>query len=418
MTLRKVFMTAITAAACALLASQVFASPSAAKKLVVVVANRLTLADLADPSLKAISRMLGGGSAASISPNCPGAKKEESVMLTAAAGSGCRGLDDMHLCFDAGEKADDGMPAADSYFARTDFKAPSGSAVFLATGPTTRLNVMEGRTVDLGSCADALHQAGRKTAAIGNADIWPGIRDRAAAVLAADSHGLIDVGMLSAGASTKDKYGLRADVPALVSAIDRALAKADYVVVNFGATTALDNSRTEISDKSYNINKQAAMRDLDALVGSLMTRAESREFRLILLSLSPPAQAAWTKLPPMVVYPSIGSGLLASPTTRTPGLIAASDFAPTAIELLGATPVSEMEGRPAFMAAGNKSSSERRSPDKLRLLEDLDSRVSANHDLIWPMLMDVRAHRHYIVCTGRRFDRAASKGPLGAVMDG
>ena len=199
----------------------------------------------------------------------------------------------------------------------------------------------------------ALHQAGIKTAAIGNADIWPDIQDRSAGVLAADSRGLIDVGMLSAGAgpeiigaSKKEDGGLVANVPALLDAINKALPKADFVVVNFGPSTALDNSRPEISDKRYNVDKAIGMRDLNSLIASLLPHAESGEFRLILVSLSPPILTGWTVLPPLIVYPSLGSGLLTSPTTRTPGLIAASDFAPTVLELLrGAR--SQWDGRPA-----------------------------------------------------------------------
>ncbi len=99
------------------------------------------------------------------------------------------------------------------YLSRTGFAAPAGAAVFLGTGPAARMNFTDVGPVPCGGLADALHRAGKKTAAVGNADVWPDLRDRAASVLAADSRGLIDMGMPSAGARARPPMRLGRKCP-------------------------------------------------------------------------------------------------------------------------------------------------------------------------------------------------------------
>ncbi len=150
------------------------------------------------------------------------------------------------------------------------------------------------------------------------------------------------------------------------------------MVVDFGPSTALDNCRAIISDKAYFHARVASMRELDLLVAVLLPRAGSGEFRLVLVSLSPPLKQSWAELTPIVVYPRAhsGAGLLTSPTTRTDGLIAASDLC-SHDDRHGRGQTRHRDGGPA---------GEVYAPDNVRALQDIRARVSANHELIWPML--------------------------------
>lgn len=299
----------------------------AAHKLIVVVANRTTLADLDNPAFPTLQKMIHKGSAALISPNCIGAKTEPSVMMTAASGVSCRADISIQEFYDSSEKTISGEHAGSAYSVRTGSRIPSG-CVFLGIAQEQRLNKsMDQGPVMLGALGESLRLAGERTCTVGNADIPPLLVDRSAAVLAMDSNGHIDRGALS------DFDG-------------ENLPAADFTVVNFGDTAVLDEGKMSISDAAYAARKAETIKKLDALLKNLEHSAEPGT-RFVIVSLCPPAPGPWSRLTPLIVYPSAEPGLLTSPGTRTPGLIAASDFAPTILGIMRVKPVPQIVGRAA-----------------------------------------------------------------------
>ena len=116
-------------------------------------------------------------------------------MLTANAGSPCRGGGYLKEFYNADETLPDGTLAGDAYAVRTGRKAPKGSAVFLGIGQALRdMAKLSSVPAKLGALGDALHAAGLKTGVAGNADMPPDVIDRSAAVLAMDSRGIVDAG--------------------------------------------------------------------------------------------------------------------------------------------------------------------------------------------------------------------------------
>jgi len=368
----------LAAAAVLLSVSPVLASEH---KVVVVVANRVLLADLRSSSLQSISKMMADGAVGLVSPNCAGPKTEPSVLMTAAAGAACRGAAYTADCYDAREQTIDHQLAGQAYLERFGRRARDGSAVFLGAAQAARENKRLGGLLWTGSIGDALHRACKKTCAIGNADLPPDVYDRSVAVLAADSRGLIDLGLLAPPPRGLCDFQDRAYPMARVaSEVITALARADLVVYNFGRTTTLDDNRISISDEVFARQWSEALAELDTLVGQLMQYTDKSDVSVILVSFSPPKGPRWTDLTPIVVYPSFKKALLTSAATRTPGLIAASDFAPTVLKL--------MDVRVPVGVTGH-AAAELRCADKLAVLDTLEQRVVAKRILELPMLWTV-----------------------------
>ncbi|MCE5200390.1 hypothetical protein LLG39_15595 [bacterium] len=341
------------------------------------MANRLTLSDFDNPALPTISRMMSRGSVGLISPNCAGPKGEYALLLTAGAGSSCRGGADVRECYDASEKTFSGeYTAGEAHARRMGCRVPAGSAVFLGMGPVLRANVESAKPAVLGACGDAIRAAGLKTCAVGNADVPPLRIDRAAAVLAMDSRGIIDIGRLSAVPSRRspnDPCGLGSDSGELLRVAREGLRAADYVVIDYGATARLDEYKLSMSDNALSKHKAEVLSGLDRFLAALIRTPETKNAKFMLVSFGLPDGDPWDRLTPMVLYPSKTPGLLTSPTTRTRGLIAASDFAPSVLHVFGIPPSVEMLGR---------SITETRVPHKMDVLRDLDIQVQSHRDMV------------------------------------
>lgn len=374
----------LTLAVLVLLLACSCAAPARAGKVVVVVANRVVLADLDDSSLPTVTRMLREGSIALVSPNCSGPKSEESVILTAGAGSSCRGGDYVGQVYDADEPVPGDRNARDAYRTRTGRIVPEGSAVFLGLPQALRESVSCAPAV-IGALGESFRRAGKTTAAVGNADAYPDTMDRSAAVLAMDSSGRIDLGWVTApGESTYHdsagtahaERGFFSDTGRLQEVVLTSLARADFVVVSFGDTRRLDEYKIGLSDKAYATHKRAVLESLDSMLQRILAAPEAKGATIVLLSLSPPVNGSWVRVTPMVVFPSKASGLLRSATTRTPGVIAASDFAPTMLAMMDVSPSVPMTGRAAVTVA---------SDTKMATLREIDTRVTTNRTMLTPL---------------------------------
>jgi len=392
-------------------------------KLVVIAANRLLLSDLDNPSLPNLSKIIHDGSVGLISPNCLGPKAESSVLMTASAGSPCRGGGFVHDFYGESEVLLDGTNAGVAYTIRTGRRAPKGSALFLGLGKAIKQNSeswhehsrdcyaaplaalraaagqglscsprreqkcqktpfskeMDQPLVRLGALGEALHEAGLRTAIVGNADVWPSVQDRAAAVLAMDSHGIIDFDGIRACNYSGKLCGDRGEMMrsgTLGNSMALMLRRADFVVGYFGYSTSLDENKISITDQAYNFHKTEALKMLDDNVADLLRSPLAKNATIIVASFCPPSDGAWNQLTPIIVYPAKTPGLLASPTTRTPGLIGAADFAPTVLKLMHLPQVEDMVGRPAV---------EIKSDNPLGTLYNLGTRVNTNQKLLMPI---------------------------------
>ena len=343
------------------------ASPARLKRsesVIVVVANRLLFSDLNDPQLPAVQKMLRMGAIGLISPNCAGPKTEASVILTANAGSPSRGGSYIRDLYHTSESLPNGENAADAYFARTGRRAPQDAAVFLGLAPALRdafkQNYLPG---SLGCIGDSLQRAGIRTLAAGNADTQRGA-DRSAAALVMNSAGIVDDGKLIAE-------------PTADAVIDSFRVNGDgrYVgVIHFGLPAQLDDCKLAMTDAAFARHKSNCMRDLDDLLDELISKAKNTT--IVLVSFSPPNSPNWDQMTPVVIYPSAKPGLLITSATRSTGIVAASDFAPSLLKILDVSSEKEMLGRAAEVVSSSRGAEK---------LTDIGLRVATNHRLLLPL---------------------------------
>ena len=343
-------------------------------KVIVVVANRLLLSDLNNPALPTISKMLRKGGVGLVSPNCAGPKSEFSVMLTANTGSPCRGGLWLKDFYNADETLPDATRAGDAFAVRTGRKALAGSAVLLDIGEGMRESAKYNPTpVKLGALGDALHAAGLKTGVVSDWQFTPDGTERTAGMLLTDSRGIVDYGsMLSASL-----IEIRCSLGGVLVPQPTAMKSADAIVLSFTASTILDESKSSMTDSAYAVQRTKMLEYLDGVLRDLMA---DRNVRIVLISFSPPKGPSWNQLTPMIVYPARQAGLLTSQTTRTPGIVAASDFSPTVLELFGLRPSQDMIGRPIGVKADSSA---------LSKLTDMGTRVTANERVLTPLALSL-----------------------------
>jgi hypothetical protein len=369
--------------------------PVCARKLVVVVANRLTLADISGYSTANISNSMAFGAVGLISPNCSGPKSEASVLLTAASGNPAMADIWIRDIRTAEEKTPTAINAAADYKLRTGNTAKPGSGVFLQLATAVKLNTLSDRPFKTGLIGDSMQAAGKRVCVLGSADveseITPAIPDRSAAVIAADSQGLIDRFDPFVSGTPAGKTNWLSDPDALAASAVKALQENDLVVLCFGDLVRLDNMRSHMNARSFDEWKTRALRRLDVMASYLMEECQKQDATLVLVSFglpdlmvkNPKYPKTWEELTPVMVWGN-GSGLLMSPSTRTSGLITAADFAPTILQMTGTTPVRRVTGRPSMTMDSGQSSMDYLQR-KMVELQDLNARVRVNRILLDPM---------------------------------
>lgn len=178
-------------------------------------------------------------------------------------------------------------------------------------------------------------------------------RDRSAALLTMDANGVGEAlfRVLRDASNANGPPGMVDDVVRMAQLASES--EAEFTVVQLG-DTARAEARRGRHHFNYETNRKAALKRLDLFL-YLLTGFLEREGKtpdVLLVSPRPPAGDArhpttWNRLTPLIAAgPDFPPGLLASATTRTPGLVANVDIAPTVLHLFRAPVASEMIGRP------------------------------------------------------------------------
>ena len=186
----------------------------------------------------------------------------------------------------------------------------------------------------------------------GNADNGVKQPQRRAALLTADATG-ISGGMLDLYRfSTQTPFGLCDDPRAVIDFVARG--KADFVVVQMSDFSRAEAARSNLSAAAYHLARLGGLQRLNLLM-ELLDReypSDSQGADVLLVSPRPPGEdkghpGTWGRLTPILAYgPDFPPGVLTSPTTRTMGLIANIDIAPTLLTLFHAPIPLAMVGRP------------------------------------------------------------------------
>jgi hypothetical protein len=314
------------------------------------VCDALTLDDLRDNDFPHLAHYAETGAVGVMNCAVAGPKTPTAATLTLAVGQQARGEPTDEQAFNGWETVAGERGTAREVFARRIGLISAGNLpygiVHLGFASLMRRGLAEER---LGA---ALAQARPpvRTLVLGSADT--DIPGRRAALLTVDAAGR-GSGVLPLSRQAAAAPFRRVDDP--VRLMQAALeSDADCVVIQLGDTARAEALRPRLAPVDYLAARKAALRRLNILLFLLVGRLEQEgeQADLLLVSPYPPSDdtrhpAAWGRLPPILARgPHFPPGLLASATTRTPGLVANTDIAPTILRLLDASVPLTMVGRP------------------------------------------------------------------------
>lgn len=312
---------------------------SSNKKAVVVIANAVNITDLQDAPMPEFRRLLSENAAiALMNARTAGYWSAENSYVTLGAGARALGSADAGLAFRATDLTN-GEPAGDVYRRNTGVSVSDDEVVVLDIARIIQNNSQNDHPTVPGALGQALHDAGRKTAVVGNAD--SDVTRRLAATIAMDASGKVDYGVVGRNLLKKDldaPWGVTTDYEKLWQAFLAAYAKADLVVVELGDTDRVNTYSDWLTDERWQQRRDAALREADRFLARVMDAVDEETTRVFFVSPQPSARALRDRSQLTFLAaagPGIKPGLLSSPTTRRPGVVANIDLAASILDWLG-----------------------------------------------------------------------------------
>ncbi|MDO8684492.1 MAG: hypothetical protein Q7N50_13540 [Armatimonadota bacterium] len=359
------------------LAAQASASPN--RKLVLFVAHGAMMEDLAAKDLPHFRWILRSGAIGVMTTRAGGdpagqLKSEtgaESACLTLGAGARAAAGIEAREAYNVAETI--GNTTALKAYHRLTLESPSPKSIVHLS-----INVIKSNNVGLaydvwpGLTGDAVHKAGLRTACLGNSDTDM-LPHRETALICMDGNGRIDDGDVSKKTLRRNEqapYGLETDQEALLTAFDKLIAKADFIVIDCGDIARADWYADECAESQAQALRRWAMRRTDQLIGQVLSRLDLRSSRLLFIGSTPSRWKLYEnrKLTPVLaVGEGVTPGLLTSGSTRKLGLVMNSDLAPSILAYLKADVPSSAIGRPISSKAHS---------DSLREVTTLDQRLT------------------------------------------
>ena len=278
---------------------------------------------------------------------------------TLGAGTRVAADDQAGFAFNADADLENGTAA--EALARRTGEAPDGEVVVVG-GPATVVN-NAGRhlTAVPGALGTALQKAGKRTAAIGNADTGYGPSERSAllrpiASAVMSREGSVDVGDVSSELLRADvtaPFGRRADPAKHLAALEDALRRADVVAIDPGDIERAAEFAIVAEPAIAASARTKALADTDALLGQVVEALPPRTLLLVVSTVPPGAD--WHLTPTVAVGPGISHGYLHSPSTRRVGVVTLTDLAPTVLHAIDVEVPDGMIGHPLRARPGEVS---------------------------------------------------------------
>lgn len=213
--------------------------------------------------------------------------------------------------------------------------------------PTVRLRALQAanaaldHSVPLGALGELFHHHSLKTATLGDAaSSWP---DSDAWYVAMDAAGHVDFPMTqnSLRLDAMAPFGVRTDVPALLTDFNADFTKAGLIVVECAALDRADRYAPSCRPAIAAEHRIAASRTLNALLTAILRRCQAQDglpaVPILLLSPAPAASSddRIDRLAPIVWWGSGDApGALFTASTRRPGLVLNTDVLATFAERL------------------------------------------------------------------------------------
>ncbi|HLH80996.1 MAG TPA: hypothetical protein VKV29_12030 [Chthonomonas sp.] len=332
--------------ACLLCRQSVKAQPTSPHpKLILVLCDGLTVRDLEDQHHPALYLLARSGAVGLMNVRTPQRSSPMSALLTLAAGQVEAAQPTDGWAFQQQEQVPNARGTAGILYLRYTGLVPTKPIVHLGIASLWRRGL---NTVLVGSLLNKARPP--VVAAIyGNADAW--WPDRSAALLATDAFGQAEGDLLSVRPDAEAPFG-RSD-KRMDWFYGRALSgTASLCVIRLGDMTRLAALQSKLSPNTFEALREKALSRLDVLLYMLWSFVRENGHADLML-VSPVAARdralpdAWQRLTPLVaIGPDFPAGLLTSPTTRTRGLVANTDLAPTILSLFHVPIPPTMTGRP------------------------------------------------------------------------
>lgn len=327
------------------------ARPALQRRAVLLVLDGVGLQDLVaagPPNFQRLLAQRGAIAAANVRP--AGSYLPESGYASLGAGTRAYGSPTAGLVLEASELYQ-GEPAGVVFERNTGFRARPGNLVNLDLPRLLALNEEADHPITVGALGQALRQAGKRVALLGQADDSEA-PSRLAGYIAMDERGIIPFGSVGAELARRDPAfptGRRTAYDRLREEFRNLYAHADLVVVETGDTARLRLHSESLTPDQAARFRLRALRWFDAFLGEL-AKIVDWDRTLVLVAVPGPSAEAMARNELLTFVaafgPNLQPGLLSSPTTRRPGLVTGSDVAPTILDWLGVPLPLSMTGRP------------------------------------------------------------------------
>jgi hypothetical protein len=322
------------------------------RKVIIVVADTATWAEYTSPSAPFMRRWLNECAVGLMNTRVQGSPTPAAAYLTLGAGSRAQAITDPGLAEFAlgyGEGQRD-TSVSHLFYARTGGRLPRGAIAYFGLPSVERENADAPYPLRLGLMGEALRRAGLKTAAVGNADL-PDSYHRQIVTIVMDESGVVPTGDVGPGTyiTTDSEPPFVTDYQALEMALQRALESASVVAIETGDLSRIIDRLELITPERMQQERLAAIARMDGFVARVVDLARGRPWRIYLVtpSLSVDSAARGEELAPIAAWGAgITRGVLTSPSTRRPGIIANMDLAPSILLFFDLAPPPEMIGRP------------------------------------------------------------------------
>lgn len=302
------------------------------KKAVMVVIDRIDLEDIA--GLPALKEIVHNGSVGLMNVRTSGTTTASKAYVTIGSGARAEGTPSAVIAVEA-----DGE-AVQVFYRRTGIHPAEGTVINPEINRLIAQNA-EGEYGALpGTLGRYLHLHGFKTAVLGNGDCGEN-RIRWAAAIAMDREGIVDYGRVGKDVLLRDPLfptGYRSDFRKVLSCLDVLWDKSNFMVIETGDITRIEESREFLSDDMYDYHRQAALERIDDFLSKVKEKVDLNKGLLIVATPYYSAERAkeGKKLTPLVIYgPGFSKGLLTSGTTRREGIVGNVDIAPTVLHYFG-----------------------------------------------------------------------------------
>jgi hypothetical protein len=312
---------------------------SQAKQVVIFGIPKLGWDDIGSGRMPALDGLVRRGAVAATSVRTLSGKPTTTEgYATLGAGARVKADEQGGYAFDDGESVEGGS-AAGALHRRTG-RPVDGEVAVVGAPATIRLNRNKHLPSEPGALGDALHEAGKRTAVVGNADtgypLLPPSRSRPVGVALMDSHGVVDFGSVGSSLLLEDAnapFGKQADFVRLEQVFGRAADEADVILVDSGD---LDRAAVfaAVSTPAQAARARRVMLErTDALLGFVAGRVAASGGLLLVVSVDPPGDD-WHTTPMVAAGAGVRQGYLHSPSVRRLGVVTLTDVAPTVLHAL------------------------------------------------------------------------------------